>query len=115
MGSGWSSRSRRWGSLAGFARLSPFRRNEALLGVPGDPLDIKRGRFDKGHELGTELASAASFPPLPESGDAQSAYRSLQLSIPNAFINRTLQEHLSDEDQDRLIRDYLARLSGSAA
>ena len=46
------------------------------------------------------------------------AHRQLRAFVADLAVGmaqRTLEEHLSDDDQDRLIRDYLSRLGGSLA
>ena len=46
---------------------------------------------------------------------AQRQLRAFVADLAVGMAQRTLEEHLSDEDQDRLIRDYLLRLGGSVA
>ena len=46
---------------------------------------------------------------------AQRQLRGFVAGLAVGMAQRTLEEHLSDDDQDRLIRDYLLRLGGSVA
>jgi len=46
---------------------------------------------------------------------AQRQLRGFVADLAVGMAQRTLEEHLSDNDQDRLIRDYLSRLGGSVA
>lgn len=46
---------------------------------------------------------------------AQRQLRGFVADLAVGMAQRTLEEHLSDDDQDRLIRDYLSRLGGCVA